>query len=253
VSGSVQNGVILAAGEGRRLRPLTLARPKPMLPISGRPLIEHTVWWLRHYGITRISINLHHCPRAVSEHFGDGSRFGVEIAYSLEETPLGTAGGVKRMAASFDSAFVVVYGDVLTDLDLRGLLTLHKSRPEEPHISMCLYRVANPSACGIVALDERGRVTRFVEKPSREEVFSDLANAGVLVVDPELLRYVPDDRPYDFGADLLPQLLRARAPIYGWPLPRSAYLIDIGTPESYARASSDWAAGRRGGPTPARD
>lgn len=253
MSRSIQNGVILAAGEGHRLRPLTLARPKPMLPISGRPVIEHTVGWLRRHGITRISINLHHCPRAVIDHFGDGSRFGVEITYSVEETLLGTAGGVKRMAASFDGAFVVIYGDVLTDLDLTDLLTLHGSQPEEPHISMCLYRVANPSACGIVALDDRGRVTRFVEKPSREEVFSDLASAGVLVVDPALLEYVPDDRPYDFGADLLPQLLRARAPIYGWPLPSSAYLIDIGTPESYARASTDWAAGRPGDPGLARD
>src|SRR5215208_6866347 len=104
-------GVILAAGEGSRLRPLTAARPKPMLPICGRPVLEHTVRWLRHHRITHISINLHHHPRAVIDHFGDGSQFGVEIAYSVEETLMGTAGGVKRMARSFQNAFVVVYGD----------------------------------------------------------------------------------------------------------------------------------------------
>jgi NDP-sugar pyrophosphorylase family protein len=236
------NGVILAAGEGSRLRPLTRAQPKPMLPISGRPLLEHTIGWLRRHGITHISINLHHFARAVIDYFGDGSPFGVEIAYSVEETLLGTAGGVKRMARSFDSAFVVVYGDVLTDFDLRGLVALHASGAEEPHISLCLYRVANPLACGIVALGSNGRVNRFVEKPRAEDLFSDLANAGVMMVDPAVLDYVPDNRPYDFGADLVPELLRAGVPVYGWPLPSGAYLIDIGTPENYAIASRNWPA-----------
>lgn len=235
--------VILAAGEGSRLRPLTSAQPKPMLPIAGRPLLEHTVRWLRHHGITQISINLHHHARVVIDHFGDGSQFGVPIAYSVEDTLLGTAGGVKRMARSFDVAFVVVYGDVLTDFDLTELVALHASGPKEPHISLCLYRVANPRACGIVALDEAGRVTRFVEKPSPEELFSDLASAGVMLVDPGVLAYVPDDRPYDFGADLLPQLLRVGVPVYGWPLPSSASLIDIGTPENYAIALRNWPEG----------
>jgi len=233
-------GVILAAGEGSRLRPLTSAQPKPMLPIAGRPLLEHTVRWLRHHGVTQISINLHHHARVVIDHFGDGSQFGVPIAYSVEDTLLGTAGGVKRMARTFEEAFVVVYGDVLTDFDLEEFVALHASAPAEPHVSLCLYRVANPLACGIVALDQEGRVTRFVEKPSPEELFSDLANAGVMLIDPEVLAYVPDDRPYDFGADLLPQLLRAGVPVYGWPLPSGASLIDIGTPENYAIALRKW-------------
>ncbi len=240
-------GIILAAGQGTRLGPLTRERPKPMLPISGRPVIEHTVRWLRSHDITRITINLHHYPQAVIDHFGDGSGFGVEITYSIEQALLGTAGGVKRMAASFDTPAVVVYGDVLTDFDLTALVTLHTGQPPEPHVSLCLYRVVNPTACGIVALNEQGRVTRFLEKPSPDEVFSDLANAGVLVIDPELLTYVPDECPYDFGADLFPQLLRAQVPIYGWPLSSDGYLVDIGTPENYERASTAWVE-RRPGP-----
>jgi NDP-sugar pyrophosphorylase family protein len=235
---------ILAAGEGTRLGPLTSARPKPMLPISGRPLLEHTVEWLRHHGITQISINLHHHAGAVIDHFGDGSPFGVEIAYSIEPTLLGTAGGVKRMATAFDSAFALVYGDVLTDFDLKELIALHSSRPTEPHITLGLYRVSNPLACGIAAVDGSGRITRFVEKPSPEQLFSDLANTGVMIVDPEVLDHVPDDRPSDFGTDLLPQLLRIGVPLYGWSLPSSASLIDIGTPENYAIACSGWPAGR---------
>ncbi|HWW88357.1 MAG TPA: nucleotidyltransferase family protein [Vicinamibacterales bacterium] len=239
-------GVILAAGHGTRLGSLTVARPKPMLPVCGRPLLEHTIRWLRRHGIASISINLHHCPLAVIEYFGNGSQFQVDIAYSVEETLHGTAGGVKRMAALFASAFVVVYGDVLTDFDLRDLLAEHANGPSEPHLTMCLYRVANPTACGIVALEQSGRITRFVEKPSAEECFSDLANSGVMVVDRELLEYIPDDRPSDLGADLLPSLLRAGVPVCGWPLPTGAYLIDIGTPENYERASRDWPPDRAG-------
>lgn len=236
--------MVLAAGEGTRLRPLTLDRPKPMLPVAGRPILEYTLAWLRHYGVTQVAINLHHCPRVVMDYFGDGATFGMEITYSLEETILGTAGGVKRMASFLDGTFLVVYGDILTDLDLKALMGFHSNQPQGPHLSMGLYRVANPWECGIVKLNGQGRVTAFMEKPAREEVFSDLANAGVLLMDAKLLEYVPDDRFYDFGQDLFPRLLRLPIPIYGWPLPDTAYLIDIGTPEKYARAQREW-------PTPA--
>ena len=191
--------LILAAGEGTRLRPLTLDRPKPMLPIGGRPLLEHIVAWLRHHGVTRIAINLHHRPHVVMDHFGSGSAFGVEITYSVEDEILGTAGGAKRLSAFLDETFVLAYGDVLTDLALGTLLDFHRSRPKTPHLSICLYRVPNPWDCGIVRLDEQDRVLEFVEKPKRHEVFSDLASSGVLVVDPELLRYIPDGCFFDFG------------------------------------------------------
>jgi NDP-sugar pyrophosphorylase family protein len=232
--------MILAAGEGSRLRPLTLDRPKPMLPVAGRPALEHIVAWLRSYRCGQIVINLHHHPQAVMSHLGDGAKFGVEITYSVEQTILGTAGGVKLVADFFDETFVLVFGDVLTDLDLQALVDFHLSRPAGPHLSMSLYHVPNPSECGIVSLDEQGRIIRFVEKPAAEDIFSDLANAGVLVMDPELLGHVPGDHFYDFGRNLFPQLLRSGVPMYGWPLPETTYLIDIGTPEKYAQAQQEW-------------
>lgn len=239
--------MLLAAGEGTRLRPLTLNLPKPMLPVAGRPVLEYTVAWLRYYGITQIAINLYHSPQAVTDYFGNGSAFGVEITYSVEEEILGTAGGVKRMSSFFDGAFVLVFGDVLTDFDLKALVECHFTRAEYPHLTMSLYHVSNPCDCGIVSLNREGRVVRYVEKPSRNEVFSDLANAGVLIIDSGLLEYVPDDRFCDFGLDLLPRLLLSGVPIYGWPVPDAAYLVDIGTPEKYVQVQREWptASGRK--------
>ncbi|HEY7203335.1 MAG TPA: nucleotidyltransferase family protein [Methylomirabilota bacterium] len=232
--------MILAAGEGTRLRPLTLDRPKPMLPVAGRPLLEHIIAWLRHHHITRIAMNLHHRPQIVMDHFGRGVDFGVDITYSIEDEILGTAGGAKRLAPFLDEPFVLVYGDVLTDFDLSALIEFHRSRPPEPHLSIALYRVPNPWDCGIVGLDGEGRILRFVEKPKREDVFSDLASTGVLVVDHELLQYVPAGRFSDFGLDILPALLRSGVPLHGWTIPDSAYLVDVGSPERYARVQREW-------------
>lgn len=233
--------MILAAGEGTRLRPLTLERPKPMLPIAGRPAIEYTVVWLRRHGIRDIAINLYHKPDAVRAHFGDGARFGVSIRYSVEREILGTAGGVRRLADFFDEPFVVVYGDVLTDMDLGALIDFHRARAaERPHLTLALYRAPNPAACGIIALDDAGRVTRFVEKPPPDDIFSDLANAGVQVMEPGLVSLIPPNTFYDFGHDLIPRLLAEGWPVFGMPMPPGSYLIDFGTPEQYARAQVEW-------------
>jgi NDP-sugar pyrophosphorylase family protein len=232
--------MILAAGEGTRLRPLTLERPKPMLPVAGRPVLEHIVAWLRSYGITRIAMNLHHLPHVVTEYFGDGSAFQVELTYSVEESILGTAGGVRRLAPFFDEPFVLVYGDVLTDLDLKTLVDFHHSQPAGPRLTMSLYCVANPTECGIVGLDGESRIVRFVEKPSGDAVFSKLASAGVVVVDAEVVAEIPEGVVCDFGRDLFPLLLAKGYPLYGWPLPDDAYLIDIGSPEKYAQVQREW-------------
>lgn len=233
-------GMVLAAGEGQRLRPLTLSRPKPMLPIAGKPGLEWILDWLKAYGIHEIAMNLSYKPEAVQNHFGDGSRFGVELTYSLEETILGTAGGVKRLAGFLTEPFVLVYGDVLTDLNLADLIAFHQSRPSGPRVTMSLYRVPNPTECGIVELDSEGRVTRLVEKPPADAVFSDLANAGVLVLEPEILNDIPVETFYDFSLDLFPRQLAAGIPFYGQPLQETDYLIDIGTPEKYERAQTEW-------------
>ncbi len=238
--------LILAAGEGTRLRPLTLDRPKPMLPIHGTPLLEHTVRWLCRYGITRIAINLHHRPHVITEHFGDGTAFGVQITYSFEDPILGTAGAAHKLRWFLaHSPFVIVYGDVLTDLDLSALLAFHRQAvAQDPlaRLTMCLYHAPNPTEVGLVGLDETGRITRFVEKPRPDEVFTDLANAGILVAEPDILRHIPPDTFFDFGHDLFPRLLAAGVSMYGWVIPDQAYLLDIGTPERYAQAQQEWPA-----------
>jgi mannose-1-phosphate guanylyltransferase len=236
--------LVLAAGEGSRLRPLTADRPKPMLPVAGKPLLEHTVRWLRSYGIEEIAVNLHHRPESIISHFGDGSAFDVHIAYSPEDPILGTAGAVRKLAEYLNGGpFVVVYGDVLTDLNLQGLLAFHHEqaiRNPATSATLSLYRVPNPTEVGLVGVDGGGRVTRFVEKPGPEEVFTDLANAGILVIEPHVIEQIPPDTFCDFGLQLLPRLLEEGVPIYGWPIPQGTYLLDIGTPEKYAQAQYEW-------------
>ena len=231
--------LILAAGEGTRLRPLTLDKPKPMLPVAGIPLLEHILLWLRKHGVDQVAINLNYRPEAITGYLGDGSRWGVEITYSYEDPILGTAGAAKRLEEYFeDGPFVIVYGDVLTDMDLMRLLRFHHDR--EAAATMALYQVENPSACGLVGLDGRGRITCFVEKPPPEEVFTDLANAGVLVLEPELLDDIPPGRAYDFGRDLFPHLLEQGVELYGQPIDEDEYLIDIGSLDKYERVQREW-------------
>ena len=236
--------MILAAGEGTRLRPLTAEQPKPMLPVAGIPTLEWIVRWLRAYDVREIAMNLSWLPETVERYFGDGSRWDVSLRYSIEDRILGTAGGVKRLESFFDSAFVLVYGDVLTDFDLEALIRFHRSRPLGPKVTLSLTRVPNPTECGIVGIDETGRITHFVEKPPAEEVFSDLANAGVLIMEPEILASIPVETFCDFSLDLFPRLLAQGVPFYGWTMPTHNYLIDIGSHEKYARVQEEW-------PTPA--
>lgn len=212
-----------------------------MLPIGGRPLLAHTLEWLRRHGVKEVVINLHHLPHVVMEAFGDGQGFGLRIRYSVEEELLGTAGALTRFLDFFDERpFYVVYGDLLTAVDLGGLLRFHREKGGVATVA--LYRVPNPTECGLVDMDEAGRIRRFVEKPPPEEVFTDLANAGIYVLEPHVLSYVPQGRFCDFGRDLFPQLLAAGEPLFGYPIRH--YLLDIGTLEKYYRAQEDWSAGR---------
>jgi NDP-sugar pyrophosphorylase family protein len=225
--------MILAAGEGRRLRPLTDDLPKPMLPVAGRPLLEHTITYLRSNGITDLAINLHHLPDAVIKHFGNGSRWGVRLRYSVEEQLLGSAGGVKRLQAFFDDTFVVFYGDLLTWTDLRPMIELH--RQTGVVATMGLYHVPDPWNRGIVQLDESHDIVRFVEKPARDQVFSNLANAGIYILEPEVLDRIPAEQSYDFGHDVFPGLLAEGIRVAGFVI--ADLLIDIGLPEKYEEAN----------------
>lgn len=226
-------GMILAAGEGTRLLPLTADRPKVMLPVGGHPLLAHTLEWLKAQGIREVGLNLYYQPQTILDCFGDGSRLGVKLTYSRETKLLGTAGGVKKLASFFgQDTFVVIYGDVLTNIDLGPLLSLHRKRGGL--LTLALNQVDNPTACGIVEVDGEGRVRRFQEKPQPQEVFSHLANAGVYIAEPGLLDFIPPDTFYDFGRDLFPRLLAEGVPFYG--LPVEGLVLDIGTPENYRRA-----------------
>jgi len=230
--------MILAAGKGTRLRPLTLQMPKPMLSIAGKPVLEHTLELLRRHGVNRVVINLHHQAEAVIAHFG-GGRDGQEIIYSVEPELLGTAGGVAAMRSRFAGpCLIVIYGDVLTNMNLSALLDFHRQRGGVA--TLALYRVPNPTECGLVETAPNGRILRFVEKPPPEEVFTDWANAGVYVLDTGALDAIPQNTFYDFGHDLFPALLSQGAALYGYPLRDHEYLIDIGSLEKYHRADAEW-------------
>lgn len=232
--------MILAAGEGRRLRPLTRDIPKPMLDLCGRPLIAYLLDLLRLHGVREIAVNLHHRPQVIQSYLGDGSRSGVRIVYSREDVLLGSAGAVKKLREFFDDTFFVLYGDVLTDVDLSALAAFH--RCQGAILTMALYRTEEPTRCGIADVDDGGRVWRFLEKPAPEQVFSHWANAGVYVVEPSVLNLIPEDLFFDFGTHVIPLLLREQAVVGGYV--DSAYFLDIGSPERYRQAQRDLVLGK---------
>ncbi len=234
--------MILAAGEGTRLRPLTLTLPKPMVPIVGEPLLARTLTWLSGQGVSECAINLFHRPQSIPDTFGAEFQ-GVRLHYFFEDTLRGTAGGVKAAAALFqDAPFFVLYGDNLINADLGHLWGFHQSRGGIGTVA--LFEHPNPTAAGIIGLDDAGRITRFVEKPPADQVFSRWANAGVYVLEPSVLNAIPENELSDFGRDIFPRLLADGQALYGTPL--GGYLQDTGTPETYRQANWDCLAGRTG-------
>ncbi|HLQ32081.1 MAG TPA: nucleotidyltransferase family protein [Chloroflexota bacterium] len=231
--------LILAAGEGTRLGALTRGRPKPMLPVGGRPLLEHQLDLLRHHGIIEVAINLHYKPQSIVEYLGDGSRFGVSITYSSETRLLGSAGAAKRLGWFFRDSFLVMYGDLLTDLDLSLLMERHRTSSGLATLALC--SPDDPTRCGMVEVSAEGRVREFIEKPTAEVVQGHLANAGIYVLEPEVLTYIPPDRPWDFGYDVFPSMLALGLPLFAYQVP--GYVLDIGTPDRYAQAEVDLSAG----------
>ena len=222
--------MILAAGEGTRLRPLTLTLPKPMVPVANTPLLVRTVELLRSQGVQQLAVNLYHKPEAIRAHFG------TALTYSDETELLGTAGGVKRLEGFLDTTFAVLYGDNLYDFALEPLVRFH--RESGALATIATFETPNPTACGLVVTDSAGRVTRFQEKPRAEEVFTNTANAGVYILEPEVLASIPEGIACDFGKDIFPALLE-RAPGRVVALPLGGYLRDTGTPENYRQANWD--------------
>lgn len=232
--------IILAAGEGTRLRPLTYEKPKIMLPIAGRPMLEYMIASLRHHGIREIAINLSHLPQAVMDWLGDGSRLDVHVVYSLEKKPLGTAGALTRLKSFFDETFVVFYGDMLTDLDYGALERYHRSKGGLATVT--LFEVDDPRAYGIVEIGDEKRILRFVEKPAPGTTTSNLANAGIYVVEPRIIDYIPDETFYDFGFNVFPDVLAKGEKMYGYIT--DATILDAGTMANYQETDRVVSEGR---------
>jgi mannose-1-phosphate guanylyltransferase/phosphomannomutase len=206
-----------------------------MVPIVGKPCMEHIVELLARHGFDEVIVTLAFLPQAIRSYFGDGSSLGIPIEYSVEETPLGTAGSVRLAADKLDETFLVISGDALCDIDLSALLAFHREKGSAATIG--LKSVENPLEFGIVVTDDDGRIERFLEKPSWGQVFSDTINTGIYVLEPEVLRHVPTDRPYDFSKELFPLLLEMGRPMYGYVC--DGYWQDIGNLDQYRQANFD--------------
>jgi len=227
--------VILVGGEGTRLRPLTCNKVKPLVPVLNRPFLEHVVDYLKRHGVRDIILALGYLPEQIQEYFGDGSGFGVNMTYLIEDFPLGTAGGVKNAEAFLDASFLVFNGDIFTDIDLTDMMNCHHEK--KAATSIALTPVDDPTPYGVVETDAEGRVERFVEKPRREEVTTNMINAGIYIMEPHVLDYIAANVFFTFEHGVFPSLLEKGEVVYGYP--SQAYWIDIGTPEKYLKLHHD--------------
>ncbi len=228
--------VIMAGGEGTRLRPLTNLRPKPMVPIVNQPVMEHIIGLLKHHGITEIVATLAFMPKVIEDYFGSGEEWGVQIDYALEESPLGTAGSVKNAEHLLrEESFVVISGDAITDIDLTAVIAFHKAKGGP--VTIALKGVPDPLDFGVVITDDDGRIERFLEKPTWGQVFSDMINTGIYVMEPEVFQFIPKDRPFDFSSELFPLLMEKGYDLYGCPV--EGYWCDVGSVDSYMQVHRD--------------
>ncbi|MGE5416198.1 MAG: sugar phosphate nucleotidyltransferase [Acidobacteriota bacterium] len=227
--------VVMAGGEGTRLRPLTCNLPKPMVPVLSKPVMEYSIHLLKKYGITDIAATLQYLPNVISGYFGNGEEWNVNMRYFLEESPLGTAGSVKNAGEFLDETFIVISGDALTDFPLDQAIEFHRSK--KALATLVLTRVESPLEYGLVLTDKEGQINRFLEKPSWGEVFSDTVNTGIYILEPEALEDVPKDRPFDFSRDLFPKFLARKDPMFAVVL--DGYWCDIGNCQQYRQVHID--------------
>lgn len=233
--------VLMAGGEGTRLRPLTLDLPKPLAPIANKPVMHHIVDLLRSHGITDVIATIHYKGAAIESYFGDGSAFGVRMRYVREESPLGTAGAV-GLAREYlkNDAFLIISGDALTDIDISALIERH--RRSGAVASIAVRQVSDPREFGVIDADAGGRIRRFIEKPSWSEAFSDTVNTGIYVLEPAVLDAIPSGTPCDFAKDVFPRMLAEQRPMQAIAV--DGYWSDIGTLEQYKIANEDALYGR---------
>ncbi|MEO8287625.1 MAG: mannose-1-phosphate guanyltransferase [Chloroflexota bacterium] len=231
--------VIMAGGEGSRLRPLTIRRPKPMVPVVDRPAIVHILELLKRHGITEVVVTLQYLAAVIQEYLGDGANYGMKISYTVEESPLGTAGSVRQAIDMLDDTFMVISGDALTDFDLTTAIRFH--RQKKATATIVLKRMPNPLEYGVVIIDDNGRVRQFQEKPSWGEVFSDTVNTGIYILEPKIFDYYEAEQVFDFSSNLFPILLEKGDPIYGYVA--DGYWCDVGSIPDYIRSCSDYLRG----------
>jgi len=227
--------VVMAGGAGSRLRPLTINRPKPMVPMANKPVIGHILDLLKRHGIIDVIITLQYMAEDIQDYLGDGHNLGMNIQYSIEETPLGTAGSVKQAQALLDDTFLVISGDAVTDINLEEIITFHRLKHAKATIT--LYHVPNPLEYGVIIVNDDGRVQQFLEKPSWGEVISDTVNTGIYVLEPEVLNLFEPGISFDFSKDLFPILMERGEPMYGYIA--GGYWCDVGNLAEYMRASQD--------------
>jgi mannose-1-phosphate guanylyltransferase len=232
---SSPKAVILVGGPGTRLQPLTYDTPKSMVPVLNKPFMEHTIAYLKQFGIEDIIITLNYLPKVIHNYFGDGSRFGVQLTCCLEKEPMGTAGAVKNAEQYLNNTFIVLNGDIFTDMNIADMLACHRNKGAKATIAMS--QVDNPSAFGVVETDSAQRVRRFIEKPPPGEETTNWINAGIYILEPDVLGHVPANSHYMFERGLFPLLLDMGEPVFGYPF--SGYWLDMGNPEKYLSLSGD--------------
>lgn len=230
----------MAGGEGKRLRPITCTMPKPMVPLLNKPVIDYCIELLKSHGIEDITATLHYLPRVITNHCGDGEKYGVKLSYSIENKPLGTAGSVRKAMGDKPERAIVISGDAMTDLDITSALKFHTEK--SGGATIVLKQVDVPTEYGVVLMKKGGQVYRFLEKPMMSEVFSDLANTGIYILEPEVIERIPKGQKFDFSKDLFPLLLREQIPIYGYITDK--YWCDIGDISQYRAAQRDMLTGR---------
>jgi mannose-1-phosphate guanylyltransferase/phosphomannomutase len=227
--------VIMAGGFGTRLRPLTCNTPKPMAPVMNKPMMHHIVDLLKKHGITDMIATLFYSPDAIMSYFGDGSRLGVRMSYVKADADYGTAGSVRNATKGLDERMLIISGDVLTDFDLSAAIRFHEEK--KARATIVLSHATNPLAFGVVITREDGKITRFLEKPSWGEVFSDTINTGIYIFEPDVLEMVPYREEFDFSKNLFPHLLRNDLGLYGYIA--NGYWRDIGNLNEYQDAHLD--------------
>lgn len=233
--------VVMAGGFGTRIQPLTNSRPKPMLPIINKPMMEHTMMTLKDLGITEFIVLLYFKPEVIQDYFGDGSNFGIKITYVVPDDDYGTAGAVK-LAEKYigDDNFIIISGDLVTDFDFQKIFDYHAQKKSK--LTITLTSVDNPLEFGVVIANEDGKIEKFLEKPSWGEVFSDTINTGIYIIEPEILNYIPNNENFDFAKDLFPRLMREGIDLTAGYA--EGYWRDVGNPESYRDVYDDILTGK---------